>query len=173
MIQVCSANSIVENASSIKSIVLRLHPGEDIVPTLVNFAQKNNLAAVTISTGVGSVHDCTLRLAESSIMRRFKGPFEVVSIVGTFSEDGLSHIHMALSDGETGKVIGGHLPQFPREGATEISDPSCKVRTTLEIVLLIHEGLYFKRPVDPETEYDELVVIHTPSEKVLDHRDEL
>ena len=62
---------------------------------------------------------------------------------------------------------------FPREGTTDISDPSCKVRTTLELALLVHEELNFKRPVDPETDYDELVVFHGSNSKAQDHRDEL
>ena len=141
--------------------------------SLVNFVTKHQLSAVTISTGVGSTVDCTIRLANSPTLTKFIGPFEIVSITGTFAEGGLSHVHIALSDGETGKVIGGHLPQFPREGTTDISDPTCKVRTTLEIALLIHNDLIFKRPIDPETTYDELVVLHKSTGDILDHRGDL
>ena len=169
VVVVLSKKSIVDHASTVKSIVLRLHPGEDIMTSLVSFAQKHKLSAVTISTGVGSTVNCTIRLADDPKLTKFEGPFEIVSLTGTIAEGGLSHIHIAVSDGISGKVIGGHLPQFPREGKTDVSDPTCKVRTTLEVVLLVHEDLIFKRPIDPETTYDELVVVHKSSGVTLDH----
>lgn len=167
-----SAASLPNYASRTHSVVLRLHPNEDIMNTMVKFVTDNNINAASISTGVGSVQYCTLRLANNSYLTRFEGPFEIVSLVGTFSEGSLSHVHIALSDGITGRMVGGHLPQFPREGQTEISDPTCRIYTTLELILLIHEDLIFTRPIDPETTYDELLPIYKPTGELLDHRDE-
>ena len=70
--------------------------------------------------------------------------FEIVSITGTLSEDGV-HIHISVSD-EYGNTIGGHL----KDG--------CIVNTTAEIVLNIFDNIKFKREFDDKTGYDELVI---------------
>ena len=96
--------------SRISSIALRLHPNEDIMTTIVNFAKNHNIEAASISTAVGSVKHCTLRLANNNHLTYFKGPFEIVSLVGTISKGALTHLHISLSDGFKGWMIGGHLP---------------------------------------------------------------
>ena len=72
--------------------------------------------------------------------------FEIVSITGTLSEDGV-HIHISVSD-ELGNTIGGHL----KDG--------CIVNTTAEIVLNIFDNINFRREYDEKTGYGELVIIN-------------
>jgi hypothetical protein len=48
-----------------------------------------------------------IRLADGKTVSGFQGEFEVVSMTGTLSQDGL-HIHLSLAD-EKGRVLGGHL----------------------------------------------------------------
>jgi predicted DNA-binding protein with PD1-like motif len=73
-----------------------------------------------------------------------EGPFEILSLTGTISNDGV-HLHCSLSD-ESGQVWGGHL---------------CKgslIHTTAEIVLGLLEDHRLSREFDPKTGYPELVV---------------
>ncbi len=72
-----------------------------------------------------------------------KGPFEIVSLVGTLSQDGC-HTHISLGDSK-GKTISGHLKE-------------ATVLTTAEIVLGLTEKLQFSREFDKETGWKELVV---------------
>lgn len=69
--------------------------------------------------------------------------FEVLSLVGTLSPDGL-HLHASLGD-ETGAVCGGHLVR-------------ATVHTTAEIVVGVARSLTFSRKMDPGTGFKELVV---------------
>ena len=75
----------------------------------------------------------------------YKGPFEIVSLVGTVSGGESGHLHISLSDSE-GKVIGGHV----------VGD--LFIYTTAEVVLGECEGVRFEREDDKETGYNELVV---------------
>uniref|UniRef100_A0A7S2A1K6 PPC domain-containing protein n=1 Tax=Trieres chinensis TaxID=1514140 RepID=A0A7S2A1K6_TRICV len=144
-------------------------------------------AAAVVLTAVGSLRDVTLRLANASRMdpaaemeevkeketqrgggdvfgdlavdpnvngeilaesggndvRRWRRRFEIVSLVGTFSRDGGRHLHISLSD-STGRTIGGHLI----DGA---------VFTTVEVVVGAIAGVEFRRAMDKETGYRELM----------------
>jgi len=72
------------------------------------------------------------------------GDLEILSLVGTLSEDG-PHLHLTVGDAGCA-VRGGHA----REGSI--------VRTTAEVVLGELDDVVFRRPVDPTTGWDELVV---------------
>lgn len=75
-----------------------------------------------------------------------EGPFEVVSLVGTFEAGGEScHLHASLSDAK-GAVIGGHVV-----GGLEVF-------TTMEVVLGSCSSLRFERRHDPATGFKELHV---------------
>lgn len=69
--------------------------------------------------------------------------FEVLSLVGTLSPEGL-HLHASLGD-ERGAVCGGHLVR-------------ATVHTTAEIVVGVARSLTFSREMDPGTGFKELVV---------------
>lgn len=127
-----------------KYYALRLHPGQDLKKELVNFATQNGLEAGFIITCVGSLRYAALRMANKPETVYLEDKFEIVSLVGTLSNDG-PHLHISLSDGN-GKMIGGHL----QDGS--------QIYTTAEIVLGDLEDSVFTRPIDPETTYDELVI---------------
>ena len=74
-----------------------------------------------------------------------KGPYEIVSLVGTISGGSSGHLHASLSDAH-GTVIGGHvLGQMI-------------VHTTAEVVVGNVAGVAFTREPDSSTGYDELRV---------------
>lgn len=122
----------------------RLKPGEDLRLSLEAFAAEHDLQAGLVLTCVGSLRTAHLRLAGQSEGTHFEGPFEIVSLVGTFSAEG-PHLHIALADAR-GQMIGGHLLS------------GCLIHTTAEVVLGALPHLQFSRPVDPETGYRELAV---------------
>lgn len=86
-------------------------------------------------------------MAGASEIIEKEGPFEIVSLVGTISQDG-SHFHCSLSN-QNGEVWGGHLSK------------GSLIYTTGEIVLGVLEDYILKREFDPETGYPELTVLKT------------
>ena len=127
-----------------KIFALRLHPGADFKKGLADFVADQNIKAGYIITAVGSLTACCLRYAGQSAGVSTQGKFEILSLSGTLSVDGL-HLHISLAD-ESGKTIGGHL----LDGNI--------IYTTAEIVIGEANNLLFRRAADPETGYSELVI---------------
>ncbi|HUQ34512.1 MAG TPA: PPC domain-containing DNA-binding protein [Pyrinomonadaceae bacterium] len=157
--QVAADASAINNWESgeterVKVYALRLMPKQDLRKQLEVFSRERKLRAGLILTAVGSLQKVSLRLADQKEATRFEGKYEIVSLVGTLSPDGV-HLHISLSD-STGKTIGGHLVE------------GCEIYTTAEIVIAEARGLLFTREQDAETGYKELKihsaanVRHTP-----------
>lgn len=121
----------------------RLTKGMDLKKGIETYAINNKVSGVILCS-VGCLSKLNIRLADGETVLEKDGMFEIVSITGTLSEDGV-HIHISVSD-EEGKTIGGHL----KDG--------CIINTTAEIVLEIFENIKFKREYDEETEYNELII---------------
>jgi len=130
--------------SSVKTFAFRLKPHEDVKRAIIDFAKQNKIKAGIILSAVGSLEQVTLRYANKPEGTKQTGPFEVVSLTGTFS-DSAAHIHMSISDGE-GKTIGGHL-----------LDENL-VYTTMEIVIGELTDVEFIRELDKTYGYEELKV---------------
>lgn len=147
--QVSSATSKVNNwesgeAERLKVYALRLMPKQDLRKQLELFASQQKIQAGAILTAVGSLQKISLRLADQKESTTFEGKYEIVSLVGTLSPDGV-HLHISLSD-SAGKTIGGHLVE------------GCEIYTTAEIVLADARGLKFTREQDTQTGYKELKI---------------
>ena len=125
-----------------KTLALRLKPGEDPLTALDAFAQTNQLEAACILTCVGSLRKAALRFANQEQTTTLEGHFEIVSLTGVFSLHG-GHYHIAISDGE-GRTYGAHLMA------------GSEVYTTAEIVLASLNDFRFLRTDDPQTGYPEL-----------------
>ncbi len=123
----------------------RIQPHEDLKKTLLLFAGKNSIKAGAIVTAVGSLEQFNIRFANCAEGTSKKGHFEIVSLVGTFS-DSACHLHLSISDNK-GKTIGGH-----------VLDGNL-VYTTAEIVLIKLTDFEFRRYVDAIYGYRELTVI--------------
>jgi predicted DNA-binding protein with PD1-like motif len=141
----------VVSSSGSRMWVLRLHPGDDLVDSIMEFARKHSINAGGIVTCVGSLDHARLRYAKQNDYENLdaKGKhFEIVSLVGTFSTTD-RHLHLALAN-EQGTVFGGH------------ASSGNKVYTTAEIILV--EGLdwTFRREKDPVTTYPELAPVQNP-----------
>lgn len=122
---------------------LRLIENQDLKKEIENYSIKNNISGVILSS-VGCLKKLTIRLADGKTILEKEEQFEIVSITGTLSKNGV-HIHISVSDAK-GNTTGGHL----KEG--------CIVNTTIEVVLLEVKNLNFKREYDDSTGYEELVI---------------
>jgi len=129
----------------------RILPHEDLKKTILGFAAKNSIRAGAIVTAVGSLEQFNIRFANCAEGTTKRGHFEIVSLVGTFS-DSACHVHLSISD-NIGNTIGGHL----LDGNL--------IYTTAEIVLIKLIDLEFRRNVDAEYGYRELVVVKSPKKK--------
>ena len=127
-----------------KVFVIRLKPDQDLKDSLRNFVKQNNIQSGFILTAVGSLKQATLRFASQDKTQVFTVRFEIVSLVGTLSTQGL-HLHIALSD-QNGETIGGHLVN------------GCIIYTTAEIVIGASEDFIFLRKLDEKTGYKELEI---------------
>ena len=85
-----------------------------------------------------------IRLAYGNSILEKEENFEIVSITGTLSSDGV-HIHIAVSE-DLGNTIGGHL----KDG--------CIVNTISEVCLKNFDNVKLNREYDESTGYDELVI---------------
>lgn len=121
----------------------RLKKGMDLKKEIEEFAINNHISGIILCC-VGCLNKLTIRLADGKSILEKEGEFEIVSITGTLSEDGV-HIHISVSD-KDGNTIGGHL----KDG--------CTINTTAEICLLEFNDIQFKREYDDTTGYAELVI---------------
>lgn len=131
---------------SVESYALRLEPGMDLKQEMTNFVKTKQLESASISTCVGSLRKVTIRPANQQKLIHLQGHYEIVSLTGTFADNGKNnHIHISVSD-STGTTIGGHLV----DGSI--------IYTTAELVFLNNKDLHFTRVIDPQTTYYELKV---------------
>ena len=121
----------------------RLRKGNDLKKELESFAIKNNISGVILCC-VGCLDKLKIRLALAEDYLEKEEAFEIVSITGTLSKDGV-HIHISVSDRE-GNTFGGHLME------------GCIVNTTAEICILELEQFEFRREFDDSTLYKELTI---------------
>lgn len=122
----------------------RLKPGTDLRKGIEEWIDDNGIEAAALVTCVGSLASATLRMAGKKISSKLQGPFEIVSLVGTLSNNG-SHCHVAIAD-SAGRVLGGHLAY------------GCAIYTTAEVVIAVLTETVFRRVEDAETGCRELVV---------------
>lgn len=121
----------------------RLTKGMDLKTEIESYTIDNNISGVVVSS-VGCLNKLTIRLSDGKKILEKDGSFEIVSITGTLSPNGV-HIHISVSD-KFGNTIGGHLKN------------GCIVNTTTEICLIVFDNIKFERKFDEATGYDELVV---------------
>ena len=136
--------SVIIGVFKMNIYALRLQPNQDLRMELEHICLTKNWSSAWIVTCVGSLIRVNLRMAGASEKLLLKGPFEITSLVGTLSQDGV-HLHITLSD-STGRTIGGHLCR------------ESKIFTTAEIVIGYDSNITFERNLDPHTGYDELHV---------------
>lgn len=143
--------------------VIRLGPGEDLLPAMERLIRDEGLGPGAIVSGVASLHHATVRNIhrypeewpigpDDRRITTVPGPLEVLAMQGNFvpDENGgvVIHCHMAFSAGSPpGVTYGGHLV----EGTV--------VATTCELFLAEVAGLAVRRAVDEVTKAAEIQVL--------------
>ena len=79
-----------------KTLCLRLRRGEDLLESIRAFAEREDLAAAVVLSGVGCVSRVRVRDAGGANLRDIDEPCEIVSLNGTVSRT-RCHLHVALS----------------------------------------------------------------------------
>ena len=125
-----------------KTHATRLLPNTDLKKEIFTFFKSKNISAGVILSSVGSLKMAHLRFADAKIAATLTGPFEILSLNGTLSNDGI-HLHICISD-LNGKTFGGHLLG------------GCIIHTTCELVIGELLNTTFTRELDPATNYQEL-----------------
>jgi predicted DNA-binding protein with PD1-like motif len=123
---------------------LRLPPGSDLRRELEATLAGDATRSAFVLSGIGSLVDARLRLADAAEEMTLPGPLEILTLAGSITADG-AHLHVAVADRQ-GRVFGGHLAY------------GNEVRTTAEILLAEVEGWRLSREFDTATGYRELVV---------------
>lgn len=132
--------------SATKTTAIRLASHQDLKKELLKVA--SNSKAGFVITCVGSLEQVNIRFANQENGTLLKGHFEILSLVGTFSDSG-AHLHISVAD-STGRTIGGHL----------LNDSL--IYTTAEIVIGELTDLQFDRIVDSTYGYEELSIKPRP-----------
>ncbi len=133
-------------------VVVRLHDGEDFVPTLVQALERVNLHHGVVVTGVGMLRDFELgyfdRPAKTYRKRTFEVPHELLSLNGTVAlaepdAKVMPHLHASLA-GPDHAVVGGHL----------FKATAC----VLNEVSILRMGKAMQRRLNPDTGLMELTL---------------
>jgi predicted DNA-binding protein with PD1-like motif len=127
-----------------KTLPLRLNPGDDLRAALDAALPALGAEAAFVISGIGSLREARLRFAGRDLPHRIVGDLEILTLSGTLGLGG-SHLHASLADAD-GHVFGGHVA------------PGCIVRTTAEILLAALADVTFTREPDPATGYAELSI---------------
>ncbi len=140
-------------------LAARLAPGCDLLKSLQEIAERENLQSGVVLSGVASLRQVTLRnvrlfpdefpIADRQrIYTPKKEPLELLSLSGNISRrDGEVHIHchITVSSGlDDGRTYGGHLIE------------GCVILSTGEVIVAEITGIAMKRNIDPETHALEL-----------------
>ena len=127
-----------------KTLPLRLSPGDDLRAALSDAVAAQGAAAAFVVAGIGSLREARLRFAGRDELHHTVGDLEILTLSGTLGEGG-PHLHASLSDAH-GRVFGGHVA------------PGCLVRTTAEVLLALLDDVRFAREPDAATGYAELAI---------------
>ena len=141
-------------------VVMRLGPGDDILPTILQIANECGIVQAIILGGAASLTQARLRNVrrypeqfpitdEVRVFSAFDGPLELLSLSGNISQtdagDAYIHCHAAISTGQPDAMAyGGHLL------------PETTVFSTAELSLVEVRGCDILRLDDPETRVGEL-----------------
>ena len=127
-----------------KTHIFRLTSGVDLKLYLQDYVTKKAISAGFILSCVGSLKHLNIRLADENYTLSRSQKYEILSLNGTLSKDGL-HLHVSVADSK-GQVLGGHLLE------------NNIVHTTAEIIIGEIENTTFSRELDKNTGFKELLI---------------
>jgi predicted DNA-binding protein with PD1-like motif len=147
-------------------LVVRLGPGEDMLPAMERLIDDAGLGAGIILSGVASLHQATVRniirfppsypiTTDDRRITTIPGPLEILATQGNFARtvDGglVIHCHIDFSVGVPGAITyGGHLVE------------ETIIATTCELYLAELVGADIRRELDPQTKAQEIKIDESP-----------
>lgn len=123
---------------------IRLSAGVDLRQGVERACAEAGLPSAFVVAGMGSLVDAHVRFAAQTQAATVPGPSEVLTLSGCVTPDG-AHLHVSIADA-AGRVVGGHVAL------------GCRVRTTMELLVVPLPDWDLRREHDPATGYPELVV---------------
>lgn len=127
---------------------LRLPAGLELRAALQELVEREHPRGAFVVCGIGSLDGAALRFAAQAEPTELPGPWEILTLSGSLSRDGL-HLHLTIADAQ-GRVLGGHL------------SPGNRIRTTVELLLAPMTDLTLGRHWDPATGFKELLLQASP-----------
>jgi len=120
-----------------RSFILSLDQGDDLLESIRELIQKEDIRDGVVISGIGTLDYCTLHMVMTTgypVVEHFEKwedkPLELASINGIIA-DGVPHLHIVVSDDE--KAYAGHL------------EPGCRILYLGEVVILELKGMELKR----------------------------
>lgn len=111
-----------------RTFILRLDQGDDVLGSINDLIQKENISDGVVVSGIGTLDYCTLHMVMTTgypPVEHFEKwedkPLELASIDGIIA-DGIPHLHTVISDHE--KAYAGHL------------EPGCRILYLGEVVIM-------------------------------------
>lgn len=132
------------NKPTLDLVPLKLNPGQDLLGQIRQECHARGIRAGFVISGIGSLKKLKIRLANSKDSLEKIESFEILSLQGSISTDGL-HLHISAADSR-GITLGGHVLT------------GCEIYTTAEILLIHCSDFNFQRLHDPKTGYLELSI---------------
>ena len=136
------SNSIKSSGSPVFHCI-RLHRGDDLLLSIKELAQKENIKAAAVISSVGCVLKGRVRNAGATAVLEIPEHCEIISLNGTVSAK-RTHLHISLAKADL-SVVGGHL----KEG--------CIIDTTCELILMEIPDVSYDTEYDESTGYEELI----------------
>lgn len=130
-----------------RTVCKRLHRGDDLLLSIRQLAESEQIDAAVVLSAVGCVLNARVRDASGTNIQTIDEHCEIVSLNGTVSKS-RCHLHIALSK-EDLSTVGGHLVE------------GCMINTTCELVLGVLDGWRIGVEFDQNTGYDELIFERT------------
>jgi predicted DNA-binding protein with PD1-like motif len=135
-----------------RTIVVRLEPGDDVLGSIIEAIQANEIADGYVASGIGTLDHCVLHMIMTTgypAVEHFAEwhdlPLELASIDGIIAE-GIPHLHTVVSNDK--QAWGGHL------------EPGCRILYLGEAVIQEVVGHPLKR-IRNNKNVNELVEVST------------
>ena len=122
---------------------IRLHRGDDLLLSIKELAERENIKAAAVISSVGCVLKGRVRNAGATAVLDIPEHCEIISLNGTVSAK-RTHLHISLAKADL-SVVGGHL----KEG--------CIIDTTCELILMEIPQISYDTEFDETTGYKELI----------------
>ncbi len=123
-----------------RTFLLRLDQGDDILESINNLIQKENIKNGVVVSAIGTVDKCVLHMVTTTgyppkehFEKWDNKPLEISSIHGIIA-DGKPHLHAVVSDSK--KAYSGHL------------EKGCRVLYLTEIVIMELKSIHLTRVLD-------------------------